>query len=130
MGHPKQKANLFKAQFSKVFSKPDEPFTVPPPSDSAGTPQITSILVSKRGVLQLLKSIDGNKATGPDQIPGKLLKTCANELAGVFAILFQASLDQGIVPDDWKLALISPLFKKADKNNVENYRPILLTSVV
>ena len=76
-------------------------------------PRITSILVSKIGVLQLLKSIDGNKATGPDQIPGKLLKLWANELASVFAILFQASLDQGMAPDDWKLALISPLLKKS-----------------
>ena len=44
-------------------------------------------------------------------------------------ILFQASLDQGIVPDEWKLAIITPLFKKSDKSNVENYRPISLTSI-
>ena len=71
---------------------------------------------------------DPSKATGPDQIPGKLLKICASLLADVFAVLFQASLDQG-VRDEWKLGIITPLFKKSDKSNVENYRPISLTSI-
>ena len=86
----------------------------PDPSDNVDNPQITNIIVSKGGVLKLLQSINPSKATGPDQIPGKILKT------DVFAILFQASLDQGIVPDEWKLAIITPLFKKSDKSNVEN----------
>ena len=73
---------------------------------------------------------DPSKATRPDQIPGKLLKICASLLADVFAILFQASLDQGVVPDEWKLGIITPLFKKSDKSNVENCRPISLTSIV
>ena len=72
---------------------------------------------------------DPSKATGPDQIPGKLLKICASLLADVFAILFQASLDQGVVPDEWKLGIITPLFKKSDKSNVENCCPISLTSI-
>ena len=72
---------------------------------------------------------DPSKATGPDQIPGKLLKICASLLADVFAILFQASLDQGVVLDEWKLGIIMPLFKKSDKSNVENYRPISVTSI-
>ena len=72
---------------------------------------------------------DPSKATGPDQIPGKLLKICASLLADVFEILFQTSLDQGVDPDEWKLRIITPLFKKSDKSNVENYRPISLISI-
>ena len=80
-------------------------------------------------MLKLLLNINPNKATGPDSIPGRLLKTCAHELVEVYQLLFQASLYQGIVPDDWKEANIMPLFKKGDKTKAENYRPVSLTSI-
>ena len=73
--------------------------------------------------------ITKNKATGPDETPGKFLKICAFELHEVFTILFQTSLDLGVVPDEWKVAHIFPLFKKGDKTKAENYRPISLTSI-
>ena len=79
--------------------------------------------------MKLMLNIKENKATGPDGIPGNLLKICAHELAEVFTLLFQASLDQGCLPPDWKKANIVPVFKKGDKSAVENYRPISLTSV-
>ena len=50
-------------------------------------------------------------------------------MADVFRTLFQASLNQGVVPPDWKNANIVPLFKKGDKSNPANYRPISLTSL-
>ena len=61
------------------------------------------INISKAGVLKLLEKIKVNKATGPDGIPGNLLKMkmCASELASVFTLLFQASLGQGFVPSEW-----------------------------
>ena len=44
--------------------------------------------------------------------------------------LFNKSLSYGKLPDDWKLANIVPVYKKGEKNQVENYRPISLLSVV
>ena len=90
---------------------------------------MNKINVTKNGVLKLLLNINPNKATGPDNVPGRLLKLCANELVDVYTLFFQASLDQGIAPDDWKKANIMPLFKKGDKTNAENYRPVSLTSI-
>ena len=87
------------------------------------------IRVTKAGVLKLLNNIKENKATGPDGIPGNLLKICANELAEALTMLFQASLDQGRFPQAWKQAFIVPVYKKGDRRRVENYRPISLTSV-
>ena len=46
------------------------------------------------------------------------------------SILLRKSLDEGVVPDDWKIANVSPIFKKGDKRKVSNYRPVSLTSQV
>ena len=58
-----------------------------------------------------------------------LLKLWAYEIVDIHIILFQAFLDQGIVPPDWKEANSLPLFKKGDKSLPEHYRPIFLTSL-
>ena len=50
-------------------------------------------------------------------------------LAPALTFIFQASLDQGQAPDDWRLAYVTPLFKKGDKSRASNYRPVSLTSL-
>ena len=79
--------------------------------------------------MKLLSNLNPNKAIGPDNVPGNFLKLCAYEIADIYQVLFQASLDQGVVPPDWKEANIVPLLKKGDKSLPENYRPISLTSL-
>ena len=77
-----------------------------------------------------LKNLNVNKAPGPDKFHGKLLKGCADSLAIPLGILFHASYVSGSIPVQWKLANVVPVHKKGTKNNVENYRPISLTSII
>ena len=123
---PLTKANMFNNQFSSVFPTPGAPI---PRTSNSSFPPMPNLKVSRKGVLRLMLDIKENKATGPDGIPGKLLKTCAHELADSFTLLFQKSLDNGVIPDEWKKAKIAPVFKKGDKGKAENYRPISLTSI-
>jgi len=44
-------------------------------------------------------------------------------------LLFQASLDQGRIPSEWSEALVTPIFKKGERNKASNYRPVSLTSI-
>ena len=125
----KDKADVFNTQFSKVFSKPCDT-NYPSRTFDSNSKRLNNLTVTKKGVLALLKNIKEDKATGPDDIPGKLLKYCALELHEIFTVLFQKSLDMGTVPDEWKVAHITPLFKKGDKAKAENYRPISLTCIV
>ena len=125
-----QKANSFNAQFSKVFSTPGTPFRPPPAEPHGSAAHINNISINRTGILKLLLGIKENKAPGPDGLPGKLLKMCAEELCGVLTVLFQKSLDSGTVPSDWKVAHITPVYKKSDKSCPSNYRPISLTSIV
>ena len=88
-----------------------------------------NIKIDWKGVHKLLKNLKVHKATGPDEIPAYILKTAADELAPVLALLFQLSMDQGEIPQDLKQALVVLIFKKGDKHQPSNYRPVSLTSI-
>ena len=86
-------------------------------------------VVSKDGVIKLLKGLNPSKALGPDELHPRVLKELATELGPVFAHLFQQSIDIGEIPKEWSLANICPLFKKSDRSLACNYRPLSLTCV-
>ena len=65
-----------------------------------------------------------------DGIHEKALKELAEILANPLTIIFNTSIQTGIVPDLWKIGNITALFKKGDKSNPGNYRPVSLTSAV
>ena len=67
--------------------------------------------ISLESVLKTLKSINPNKATGPDNIPNKVLKMAADILAPSLSAIFNRSLSMGIYPDDWKMARVLPILK-------------------
>jgi hypothetical protein len=45
-------------------------------------------------------------------------------------MLFNKSLDEGVLPEEWKLANIVPVHKKGERESTENYRPISLLPIV
>lgn len=124
---PVKKAELIHKQFDSVFSNPSPPIESLF-SETERTPNMEHIQVTSPGIKKILEKLDPHKALGPDNIPGIFIKICAANMADVFSFLFQASLDQGVVPPDWKTANV-PLYKKGDKSQPENYRPISLTSI-
>ena len=81
-------------------------------------------------VLAVIMNLDHNKAHGPDNIPARLLKETAAQIAPSLCSLFNKSLRIGVVPDDWKLANVVPVYKHGEKAEVENYRPISLLSLI
>ena len=80
-------------------------------------------------IRDILRNIDCNKAQGPDNIHGVILKTCASSLAQPLSIIFKLIYNTGILPAEWKCANVVPVFKKGVKENIENYRPISLTCI-
>jgi len=45
-------------------------------------------------------------------------------------LIFRKSLNESLIPKDWKQANITPVFKKGSRNDVSNYRPVSLTSQI
>ena len=74
------------------------------------------------------KRVTPRKAAGPDDIPSRVLRVCADQLAGVFMDIFNIS--QSAVPTCFKMATIVPVPKKAKVTELNDYRPVALTSVI
>ena len=74
--------------------------------------------------------MDVTKATGPDNVGARLLKEAAPVISTSLCRLFNKSLSQGALPEEWKIANIIPVHKKGEKEYAENYLPISLLSVV
>ena len=126
----KSKANILNKQFESVFCADDQLNRAELPHLGINiSNEISCINIDQEGVLKLLKCLDPNKAPGPDEIPAHLLKECAGSIAPVLTKIYQASINQGSVPSDWTKANVTPLFKKGDRSNPGNYRPISLTCV-
>ena len=66
----------------------------------------------------------------PDSLPPRILKECASVLSSPLCFFFNKSFSTGKLPHLWKLANITPLFKKGSKTERNNYRQISLKSIV
>ena len=125
----KDNAEILNNQFSSVFTTDDG--TSPEVKGPKATIPIGDITFTKNGILKLLNELNPSKASGPDDISARILKECSEVIVDTLILIFTASLQQGKIPEEWKKATISPLFKGGNKNRAkaENYRPISLTSV-
>ena len=63
-----------------------------------------------------------DKAPGDDGITPKFLKEMVDEMAEPLTEIFNKSISQGVVPQDWKVANVTPVFKKGTKLDSGNYR--------
>ena len=76
------------------------------------------------------EGLKSNKAPGPDNIHPAVLRECCDVLSVPLSIIFSKCFDAGVVPSDWRIANVTPIFKKGNHSLPCNYRPISLTSVV
>ncbi|KIH44049.1 reverse transcriptase [Ancylostoma duodenale] len=67
---------------------------------------------------------------GPDNIPADLLRAGNTALYSVLAKHFNHYLENGMIPDQWNKSKTILLFKKGQREDIANYRPISLLSVV
>ena len=119
--------NVYNHQYESVYTREDEGDI--PCLDGQPYPSMPDITVTKEGVEKLLKKINPSKACGPDMIPARILRDMAEEISPILTTLFQRTIDLGELPEDWKSANVSPIFKKGDRFKASNYRPVSLTSL-
>ena len=91
---------------------------------------LDSITISPQDVLDILKSLDTTKASGPDIINPRLLKEASKELCIPLSIFFSHLITLGNFPQTWKNGNVTPVYKKDARNLPNNYRPISLLRVL
>ena len=118
--------------FSSVFTKED--ISSLPVADAkfkgAKSDYLGRLVVTPELVAKKIKAMKDNKSPGVDGITPKLLMETVEQISIPLARVFNLSLEEGVVPFEWKEANIIPLYKKGSRNKSENYRPVSLTSVI
>ena len=130
---PVHKAEQFNAFFSSVFTFPRSNIgedTVDNSLPIRTELNLSDIAIGVDEVANCLHGLDTSKASGPDGLPSRLLKECAQQIAPSLCTLFNHSLQCGRMPLEWKSANITPLHEKQLKEPAENYRPISLLPIV
>ena len=77
-------------------------------------------------ITDIINDLDNGKAS---DIPVKVIKSSAHILSPVLRRHFNSLMDEGIFPDELKIAKVSPIYKKDDEQLMENYRPISILPI-
>ena len=124
-----QKSEAFADFFAKKMTVAD-PNRTPPKIPQVTSSTLKTFRVEKFRVLKHLKELNVTKATGPDKISPRVLKSCAQSLAHPISIILNNCVLQGKWPNAWKKSFIVPVHKKQSKAELKNYRPVSLLCVM
>ena len=126
-----ESAEVLADLFSSVFVL--EPESLPDGMLLVDTNEVlTEIAITCEDVRYELKSLNCFKSVGPDSIHPKLLKSLADDFAFVESLtnLFRVCAESGNIPEIWRTANITALFKNGSKTDPLNYRPVSLTCII
>jgi len=126
-----EKAELLNAAFASLFSAkagPQESQALEARKEAWRNEDLS--LVKEDCVRDHLSNLDTHKSMGPDGMHSRVLRKLAGVIAETLSIIFERSWRTGEVPEDWRKANVTPIFKKGKKEDPGNYRPVSLTSIL
>ena len=115
----KEMAEELNVYFASVFTKEDMNNVPEVLRETSFSEELKEISISREMVLEKLMGLKVDKSPDPDNLHPMVLKEVALEIVDPLMVIFQNSLDSGIVPTDWKVANVSPLFKKRGREKKE-----------
>ncbi len=122
------KAEVLNAYFTSVFTREKDAEIEP------STQEVRHIMneleVTPELVRKKLAQLKPSKSPGPDSIHPRVLRELKDVLAEPICLLFKASINEGVLPQDWKCSNITAIHKKGKKSDPGNYRPVSLTSIL
>ena len=122
---PEEVVEKFNEYFSSVFSREDLGSIPGGLGEVAGG--LGDVVVSRVKVRELLGKLRADKAPGVDELSPRLLLHIPDEILAPVCMIFEKSLREGRVPEDWRRANVVPIYKTRDKGKTKNYRPVSLT---
>jgi hypothetical protein len=121
-------ANVLNDYFASVFTDEGEG-PVPEEDPMEYGEELTNMEITVEKIASKIKKLRPSSAPGPDKIGPGLLQQLQTEVTPILASIFKKSLETGIIPDDWRTANVTPIFKKGAKGDPGNYRSVSLTAV-
>jgi len=125
----KEKAEVLNALFTSAFNRQISypQGTLHPDLEVQDATQNTPPVIQVETVRELLLHVDCHKSMGPDGLHPRVLRELAGVIAEPLSTIYQHSWLPGEVPEDWRLADVTPIYKKGCKEDWGNYRPFSLT---
>jgi hypothetical protein len=125
-------ADLLNSTFKSVFTRErtgSVSSNLEPDTVKRTQKELTTVKFKVKIVKRKIADLRADAAAGPDGIGPKILKELADCLAPALVTIYNKSMEEGAVPDGWREANVTPIFKKGAKCCPSNYRPVSLTSV-
>lgn len=120
-------ADAFADSFLKNFTPPNNiGVTHDNPIDNKTSFFLQLKSISEAEVMSSLRKIPSKQTTGPDFIPAFLLRDCASVFCTPLHFIYNLIIKTSIYPETWKASRVCPVFKKGNKNDVNNYRPVAI----
>ncbi|KAJ4451854.1 hypothetical protein ANN_03332 [Periplaneta americana] len=113
----KQKADLLNSKCISIFNKKEREITI----DESECTEMFEI--TAKDVQNRIKRLQNRKSRGPDDIPTEIIKLGGEAMIPYLMRIFNISINNCSIPDDWKSAIIIPIYKAGDKCDANNYRP-------
>ena len=124
------KADALNEFYTSVFTQENNA-NIPSPSDIFCGQKLNDIEITEDMVSKKLDKLNQNKSPGNDGHHPRVLREIKDVLVKPLTHLFQLSLREGFLPECWRDADITPIYKnKGSRSQPTNYRPISLTSVI
>ena len=99
----------------------------PPIVISAGF-RVRPVTISELG--DALRRMSNSAAVGCDGVSLKIVRRCFAVLAPHILFMINMSIVSGVVPPEWKQAIVVPIHKSGDKTLPCNFRPVSVLSVI
>ena len=126
---PKEKAELFNSFFSNQCSLLKTCSKLPNNLRYVTDNRLRTINFTTDNIEKIIGSLNPNKAQGHDNISIRTLKICAYTICKPLELIFKQALTTFVFPSEWKKGNIVPCYKKGDKQNIKNYRPVSLLPI-
>jgi hypothetical protein len=85
--------------------------------------------VHQEEITTVVSKLRGKKSAGFDEIPEFLVKECIQYIKKPLSFIYNESIYQGSFPKLMKIAKIRPAYKKGNRQEIINYRPISILPV-
>ena len=121
-------ADISNDYFASVFEV-EEDKELPTFNEQPYVQVLENTVITNSLVKKAIGHVNSSKSAGPDLIHPNLIKQTQVALVEPLTCIFQKSLDEGAIPEIWKRANVTAIFKSGEKSKSSNYRPVSLKSV-